>query len=62
MTKGPSKQRCIRLGGDLDQKVAELAKEEDLPFSLVVKRLLRQAFAQRAYSKQPQPSQHSAAA
>jgi predicted transcriptional regulator len=58
MTKGPSKQRSIRLGGDLDQKVEELAKQEDLPFSLVVKRLLRQALAQKAYA---QHSQHQAA-
>ena len=59
MTKGPSKQRCIRLGGDIDQKVAELAAQEDLPFSMMVKRLLRQRLAQLAHAQQ---SQRSAAA
>jgi predicted transcriptional regulator len=60
MTKGPSKQRCIRLGGDLDRKVAELAEQEDLTFSVAVKRLVRQALAQRSFS-QPSPQQHQAA-
>jgi hypothetical protein len=57
MTTKVSKQRSIRFGGDLEQKVAELAEQEDLPFSLVVKRLVRQALAQKA---RPQPSQHAA--
>jgi hypothetical protein len=60
MTKGSSKQRCIRLGHHLDQQVVELAEQEDLPISLVVKRLVRQALAQRTYS-QPPSQQHVAA-
>ena len=56
MAKGPSRQRYIRLDGDLDRKVAALAEAEDLPISMVIKRLLRQALAQKAHT------QHSAAA
>jgi hypothetical protein len=57
MTTKVSKQRSIRFGGDLEQKVAELAEQEDLPFSLVVKRLVRQALAQRSFAQQ---SSHAA--
>lgn len=60
MTKGPSKQRCIRFG-DLDQKVAEVAEQEDLPFSLAVKRLVRQALAARAFAQRQTTDQPRAA-
>jgi len=55
MTKRLNKQRSIRFGGDLDERLAALAEQEDRTFSALVNRLLRQALVQR--SSAPQPSQ-----
>jgi hypothetical protein len=54
MTKGPSRQRCVRFGAELEQKVTELAEREELPFSLMVKRLVRQGLRQVERTQQPQ--------
>ena len=61
-SKGPSRQRCIRFGGDLEERLAALAEEEGRTFSAQVNWMIRQALASRTFSKQPQQSQHSAAA
>jgi hypothetical protein len=58
MAKLPSKQRCIRFGGDIEQQVAELAEREDLPFSITVRRLVKLGLKQMARAE----SQHQAAA
>lgn len=55
MTKG--KQRSIRFGGDLEQRLEEMAEREGRTFSGQVNWIIRQALAQRAFAQQ---SQHAA--
>jgi hypothetical protein len=57
MTKGSSKQRCIRFGGDLEEKLMALANAEGRSFSSQVNWLLRQALAQRVFANQSQQQQ-----
>jgi predicted DNA-binding protein len=62
MTKRLNKQRSIRFGGDLDERLAVLAEQEDRTFSALVNRLLRQALAQRSSAPQPSPQREQPAA
>jgi predicted transcriptional regulator len=51
----------IRFGGDLDERLAALAEQEDRTFSALVNRLLRQALAQRSSAPPSQQREQHAA-
>ena len=55
MTKGPSKQRCVRFKPDLDGKIEQMAESEGRNFSQQVAWLVRLALADRAFT-QPRAS------
>lgn len=49
----PAKQKCIRFDDALEERLVQMAAEENRTFSGQVIYLVRQALAQRAHSRQP---------